>query len=142
MSLFQAALSMVLEMHRLSSSAVQKFMSDDIRKRSSEHTSGNDLDFGISGFNFPPSQFQLHLQHMHPPFLPFQYYQLLEHNHFTKDRFFPLEYVVAVLALDSPYEVTETTDIRDIISYYKTMGVDYDKVHTTALEKYTRLHRE
>ena len=31
----------------------------------------------IAGFNSPPSQYQLHLQFMLPPFLPFQYYQYL-----------------------------------------------------------------
>ena len=38
-------------------------------------------------------QFQLHIQYMLPPFLPFHYVQYLEGNHMTSQRFFPLEYI-------------------------------------------------
>lgn len=31
-----------------------------------------------AGFNSPPSQYQLHMQFMLPPFLPFQYWQYLK----------------------------------------------------------------
>ena len=36
---------------------------------------------------------------MLPPLLPFQYRMYLDGQHFTHSRFFPLEYIKAVLAL-------------------------------------------
>jgi hypothetical protein len=42
----------------------------------------------IAGFNYPPSQYQLHLQFMLPPFIPFHYQQYLNGLHFTPGRFF------------------------------------------------------
>ena len=56
----------------------------------------------IAGCNFPPSQFQLHIQYILPPHLPFQYRMYLDGQHYTHKRFFPLEYIKAVLALDEP----------------------------------------
>ena len=47
------------------------------------------------GFNYPPSQYQLHLQFAMPPLLPAQF-ELYERGvHFTHMRFFPLSYVRA-----------------------------------------------
>ena len=87
------------------------------------------LRFVMAGFNFPPSQFQLHLQFMMPPLLPFQYQQYQRGVHMTYERFFPLPYVRAVLALDAPYDVRDDTPIGDIIAHYKALGVDYDVLH-------------
>jgi len=42
-----------------------------------------------AGFNYPPSQYQLHLQFMLPPFVPNHYQQYLNGLHFTAGRFFP-----------------------------------------------------
>eukprot|EP01089_Gocevia_fonbrunei_P017793 TRINITY_DN5881_c0_g1_i2.p1 TRINITY_DN5881_c0_g1~~TRINITY_DN5881_c0_g1_i2.p1 ORF type:complete len:390 (+),score=90.15 TRINITY_DN5881_c0_g1_i2:54-1172(+) len=52
-----------------------------------------------AGFNFPPSQYQLHLQFIVPPMIPFQYHLYLQGVHFTPNRFFPIEYVREVLKL-------------------------------------------
>ena len=54
----------------------------------------NDL---LMGFNFPPSQAQLHLQCIAPIMLPFQYAQYLRDVHYTPQRFFPVEYVADLL---------------------------------------------
>jgi hypothetical protein len=83
----------------------------------------------MSGFNYPPSQYQLHLQFMMAPLLPFQYLQYLRGLHYTVGRFFPVSYVRAVLALDVAYDVQDDTPIEDIIAFYKQRGVDYATIH-------------
>lgn len=60
-----------------------------------------------AGFNYPPSQYQLHLQYMLPPFLPFQWFSCLKGVHFTRGRFFPFEYVRRVLASQGMFDVIQ-----------------------------------
>lgn len=95
----------------------------------------------MSGFNYPPSQYQLHLQFMMTPLLPFQYLQYLRGLHFTVGRFFPVSYVRAVLALDVPYDVRDDTPIDDIIAFYKARGVDYAVIHQEFYDKIDASHR-
>eukprot|EP00758_Cryptobia_borreli_P005330 Tbor_TRINITY_DN4845_c0_g1::TRINITY_DN4845_c0_g1_i1::g.1235::m.1235 len=57
------------------------------------------MDAAISGFNSPPSQFQLHLQFMSPMLFPYHWATFLKGKAFTKYRFFPREYVVDVLKM-------------------------------------------
>jgi hypothetical protein len=81
------------------------------------------------GFNIPPSQYQLHMQFIVPPFLPYQQLMLLKGNHFTKGRFFPLSYVQEVLALNQPMQVNDDTPLEAVIENYRAKGVDYEKIH-------------
>jgi len=76
-------------------------------------------------FNFPPSQFQLHLQWLVPPLTPFQHYMAEIKNHFHQGRAIPFSYVCNVLALDKPYPVTKDTPLETIFEHYKGLGVDY-----------------
>jgi hypothetical protein len=46
-----------------------------------------------AGLNYPPSQYQLHVQFILPPLLPFHYHLYQRGTHFTHKRFFPVEYV-------------------------------------------------
>jgi hypothetical protein len=46
--------------------------------------------------------------------------------HYTPNRFFPLEYVLAVLRLNEPYDVKEDTPITDITAHYAALGVRYE----------------
>jgi hypothetical protein len=50
-----------------------------------------------AGFNYPPSQYQLHLQFMYAGVLPYQYWMFQCGHHFTEGRFFPFEFVEAAL---------------------------------------------
>lgn len=84
----------------------------------------------ISCFNFPPSQFQLHVQWIVPPLTPFQHFMGESHNHFHYGRCFPLSYVRNLLSLDKPYAVTKDTKIEDIMAWGTSLGVDYDKEWT------------
>eukprot|EP01095_Lingulamoeba_sp_RSL-Kostka_P010263 TRINITY_DN3660_c0_g1_i1.p1 TRINITY_DN3660_c0_g1~~TRINITY_DN3660_c0_g1_i1.p1 ORF type:complete len:291 (+),score=95.31 TRINITY_DN3660_c0_g1_i1:367-1239(+) len=94
-----------------------------------------------SGFNYPPSQYQIHLQFMLPPFLPYQYYMYLTGKHFTPGRFFPYEYAIEVLKLNIPYEnLTDDTPIEDIISFYEERGVSYKEYIDKYYKKYGESH--
>jgi hypothetical protein len=81
----------------------------------------------IASFNFPPSQFQMHVQWLVQPMTPFQHLMQLQKNHFHHGRGFPLTYVRKLLQLDKPYDVKKETPIEEIMAYYKELGVDYDK---------------
>jgi len=95
----------------------------------------------VCGFNYPPSQYQLHLQFIVLPLLPFQYEQYVRGVHCTHGRFFPLQYVRAVLALDSPLHVDDDTSVESIVAHYKARGVDYDVVHARMYEQLGEQHR-
>lgn len=95
----------------------------------------------IAGFNYPPSQYQLHLQYMLPPFLPFQYYQYLKGLHFTKGRFVPIEYALAVFELGVPYPVTLDTPLEALFDFYKARGVDYNAIWEYEYKRYGDSHK-
>merc|ERR1719159_1108969 len=57
----------------------------------------------MTSFNFPPSQFQLHIQWIVPPMQPFQHFMAETKNHFHEGRAIPLPWVRKILALDRPY---------------------------------------
>ncbi len=59
----------------------------------------------VCGCNFPPSQFQLHIQYFLMPWLPCQYRPFLDGNQLVQGRWFPLEYIKRVLSLDDPMPV-------------------------------------
>lgn len=85
----------------------------------------------VKCFNFPPSQFQLHMQWLVPPLTPFHMLMALEHNHFHKGRGFPVSYVRKVLAVGAyPEPINKETSIESIMEYYKGKGVDYEKEWT------------
>eukprot|EP00933_Yihiella_yeosuensis_P022904 TRINITY_DN17927_c0_g1_i1.p1 TRINITY_DN17927_c0_g1~~TRINITY_DN17927_c0_g1_i1.p1 ORF type:complete len:397 (-),score=54.14 TRINITY_DN17927_c0_g1_i1:350-1540(-) len=88
----------------------------------------------ISCFNFPPSQFQLHVQWMVPPLVPFQHFMAEMRNHFHEGRCFPVSYVRKVLSLNEPFNVKKDTPIERIIEFYRGKGVDYTSEWTTWYE--------
>lgn len=89
----------------------------------------------LVGFNYPPSQYQLHIQYMSPVLLPHQRYLYQKGLHYTPGRFFPFEYVEKCLELASndplPHELLQdTTDVGEIIAYFKTnYQYSYETVH-------------
>jgi len=88
----------------------------------------------IRSFNMPPSQFQLHIQWLLPPLVPFQHYMSEIHNHFHEDRAFPLAYVRKLLELNEPYPVEKTTPVLDIVQHFSDR-VDYKKMWREFYEK-------
>mmetsp|Transcript_10353 Transcript_10353/g.16611 ORF Transcript_10353/g.16611 Transcript_10353/m.16611 type:complete len:252 (-) Transcript_10353:198-953(-) len=95
----------------------------------------------ISGLNFPPSQYWLHLQSMLPPLTPFHYSMYLEGRHFTYGRFFPVEYVQSALKLGMPIKNAREMDIQELIRIIEAKGVRYDEYWTKAYARYGMSHR-
>jgi len=91
----------------------------------------------LAGFNYPPSQYQLHVQFMCPVLMPHQRYLFEKGVHYTKGRFFPLSYVVTCLTLAeaSPLPadlLLDTTDIDAITKHFAAKhGHDYDAEHAS-----------
>lgn len=102
----------------------------------------------ICGMNYPPSQFQLHLQFMLPPLLPFHFNLALANQHFNHGRFFPLPYIRRVLEKQAELGckrfdvVTDDTNVEDIMSYFDNHGVIYDDVHSTCVRDYMDAQRK
>jgi len=95
----------------------------------------------ICGFNYPPSQYQLHIQFMLPPLFPFQYYLYLNGKHYTPGRFFPIDYVRQILQLNETYAVTDDTPLDEILTYFKNKhGIDYESFHKKKYEEYGQGH--
>lgn len=91
----------------------------------------------ISGFNWPPSQYQLHLQFMLPPLLPFQMLACSKKVHFTFGRFFPFEFVQAMLRCPEQFDWKEGSSIDDLFAFYKgKFGLDYAAVHAECYQRY------
>jgi len=123
-----AALQLLDTMEAACWAVTQQFLKrDDFRKKIfRKEISDEDLrKHIIVSFNFPPSQFQLHIQWLVPPLLPFQHYMAETGNHFHEGRAFPMSYVREVLALNEPYDVQHSTPIQEILDFYKGRGVDY-----------------
>lgn len=101
----------------------------------------------ISGMNFPPSQFQLHLQFMMPPLLPFHFNLALVNQHYHKGRYFPKDYVKAVLRKQAELgcqafaSVCEDTSIEEIMSYFDSHDVVYENYHATTVRLYAENQR-
>jgi hypothetical protein len=98
-------------------------------------------DIALCGMNFPPSMYQLHLQFVHPPMLPFQYAQSIQENHFHHGRFFPLDFLRKALSLGDSVKmaIDESTEITDIIAKIKELGVNYDEEQIALLRKCRRI---
>lgn len=102
------------------------------------------------GFNYPPSQYQLHIQYIAPMMLPFQHAQFQRGVHFTAKRFFPFAYVASCLAVlrdrneaMPPHLLEDKAPIEDIIKYFlQTHSIDYDSYHSTFLADFSAHERE
>jgi len=94
----------------------------------------------ICGFNSPPSQYQLHMQWIVLPLMPFHHQKLLEGTHAMHGRFFPLQYVKEILdQLDDAgetYDVNALTPPQEIIEYFNSKGIYYDRVWKENHQRY------
>jgi len=87
----------------------------------------------ISGMNFPPSQYQLHLQFIVPPMTPFHYQMYLEGKHYTFGRFFPYEFLVEALDKCDPIPDAADMAITDLLAH---LPVDYADIFHQCYERY------
>jgi hypothetical protein len=88
----------------------------------------------MAGFNYPPSQYQLHIQYMLPVLTPFHYANFLKGIHYTYKRFFPVKYVQQCLkfaaeASPLPAAVLDpNASIESTIEYFEAkFHLSYDK---------------
>lgn len=100
----------------------------------------------VAGLNYPPSQYQLHLQFMLPPFLPFQWRQCLADVHFTPERFFPIRFVREVLdhliSTGETYSFEPDTPVTATIAHFKEKGLDYGTIHAAEVQRFFDSHRK
>mmetsp|Transcript_95671 Transcript_95671/g.221833 ORF Transcript_95671/g.221833 Transcript_95671/m.221833 type:complete len:478 (+) Transcript_95671:204-1637(+) len=131
--LFQVAASAALKQYWADGPFRKKFFGNQPMPESAEDL----LETTLCGVNCPPSMFQLHLQFIHAPLLPFHYCLALGDGHFHHGRFFPLEYVRAALALGEKVrmKITDSTPIEDIINKVSEHGVHYDSMHSALMRK-------
>ncbi|KAF4673911.1 hypothetical protein FOL47_009942 [Perkinsus chesapeaki] len=87
-------------------------------------------EYAFVGFNYPPSQMQLHLQFALPPLTPFQSYLLGQGQNYPDLRSFDYHYVEEVL--ESVVKSSQTIDISNLTDAAKLVehirehtGVDY-----------------
>ena len=94
----------------------------------------------VTGCNFPPSQFQLHIQYFLMPWVPFQYRLFLDGGALGPKRWFPLKYVKEVLALNEPIDVKHDTPLAEIFAKYDAK-VSYDAAFEHELARVGASHR-
>ena len=111
-------------------------------------------DAYVSGFNFPPSQYQLHVQFMAPMLVPHHAYQYQRGTHYTEGRFFPYAYVDALLEAavakygpegkGIPAELLqEDTPVEAIIAFAEAqLGQSYAEAHKLAYDRAGALHSQ
>jgi len=95
------------------------------------------LEYSACGMNFPPSMYQLHLQFIHYPMLPFQFNMARKQQHWHHGRFYSLEYLRAALACGDQVkmDVHENTELSSIMNIVSAAGVHYDTFHRDLMEK-------
>merc|ERR1712232_244529 len=101
------------------------------------------MSVAMAGMNCPPSQYQLHLQFIHAPLLPFHYALALQYKHFHYGRFFPFEYMRAALAMGDKVrmDIKEDTEMQDIINHVNSLGVSYDEYQNRLQTKFRELQQ-
>lgn len=99
-------------------------------------------NYVLFGLNCPPSQYLLHVQAILLPLMPYQYYMYQMGNHFTKNRWFPLEYVKQILTMNKPMQVNTSTGAEDVISFFRKLGIDYDVFHQREYSKVAEAQNE
>jgi len=112
-----------------------KFLHPSARNMSFEDLRG----FVCAGFNYPPSQYQLHLQYLLPPLVPYQFQMVNEGKAFLYGRFFPVTYVREVLAKAVDGQnvpgLGSDTDVETIVAHFDALGIVYKEKHDQFLEQ-------
>eukprot|EP00928_Gymnodinium_smaydae_P027123 TRINITY_DN21079_c1_g1_i2.p1 TRINITY_DN21079_c1_g1~~TRINITY_DN21079_c1_g1_i2.p1 ORF type:complete len:465 (-),score=57.89 TRINITY_DN21079_c1_g1_i2:215-1453(-) len=131
--LFEAAATVSLNQFWGNDAFRQRYLGNEDPPSSTDEIAS----IAFCGMNCPPSMYQLHLQFIHPPLLPFHFSQALRKEHFHYERFFPLEYLNAALSLGerAKMKIDEQTQIRDIIEHIGQFGVEYDKMHAALIQR-------
>jgi len=117
-----------------------KFLHPRARNMSFEDLQG----LKCAGFNYPPSQYQLHLQYCLPPLVPFQFQMLKEGKGFLYGRFFPVTYVREVLVKAADGQnvpgLDSETDVETIIAHFDALGIVYKERHAEFVAQLQAAH--
>ena len=95
----------------------------------------------VAGYNYPPSQNQLHIQYMSPALMPHQHMMFLRGVHFTHMRFFPIDYVATCLErLAAAKTCCTHADLQlpmedFVVLLERRCGVAYTPLYAAFLEK-------
>merc|ERR1711865_350026 len=149
----QDGLALVNKLSGCCDLALGKFWEPEGYKNKFIHPNAHDLslqqisELVAAGFNYPPSQFQLHLQYMLPPFMPYQFQCLVENKSFARGRSFPLTYVRAVLVKAAEgganaVTVDSETPIDSIIEHFDKLGVSYEAIYSEFYENIVESHKK
>lgn len=97
----------------------------------------------FSGFNFPPSQCQLHLQFIIPPYVPYHAVLLAEGKHSDFERFFPFDFVreclVGLLEIGERirFEKIEHLSGRELIALiHEKLPLNYHRAYHESLSRH------
>lgn len=93
----------------------------------------------VAGCNFPPSQFQLHIQYFLMPWLPSHYAFFVEDAALVRKRWFPLAYIKKVLALNMPMDVKMDTSLDEIFAVFD-QHVDYNAAYDEEIKRVRAAH--
>lgn len=118
--------------------ATDEFLKDE-HFRTGVYRSGVSDDAIRSGisksFNYPPSQYQLHIQWIVPPLTPFQLFMTETRNHYIEGRAFPMAYVRKLLELNEVFPVEKDTPVEKIIEHFDKRGINYKEIWSKWFEE-------
>eukprot|EP00472_Partenskyella_glossopodia_P004440 CAMPEP_0197517168 /NCGR_PEP_ID=MMETSP1318-20131121/2141_1 /TAXON_ID=552666 /ORGANISM="Partenskyella glossopodia, Strain RCC365" /LENGTH=380 /DNA_ID=CAMNT_0043066505 /DNA_START=54 /DNA_END=1196 /DNA_ORIENTATION=+ len=143
-------LKMVLSMYEAAKDVVKSQFLGNKSWRSKLIRGADDIDWKddqiltkylISGFNYPPSQYWLHLQTMLPPMTPFHYSMYLQGRHYTYGRFFPIDYILDALQMEIKIPQAGEMPIEGIIQFFEAKGLRYDEYYHKNYQRYGEVHR-
>lgn len=121
--------------------AEEQFLSDKVWCGSLLATGFFDAADMLMGYNYPPSQNQLHVQYMLPVLMPHQYTMFLRGVHYTPQHFFPVAFVQECLQkLVQSGAHLDRTDldlpVEELLDVLKSKcGVNYDEAHAVFMAK-------
>ena len=126
---------------------VEKFYSQKAKNEMAKVGIDEWIDANVfAGFNFPPSQCQLHLQFILPPYVPYHSVLLAEGKHGDLGRFFPYNFMVRVLesaadqSISIPIEDMEKMTGMELAEFLSgKFNVDYFKYFEECVSKNGRV---
>lgn len=94
----------------------------------------------VCGCNFPPSQFQLHLQFFLMPWLPSHYKAFTAGVSLSRRRWFPLKYIKGLLGLNQPMAVELDTSLDEIFAVFDAQ-LSYDAAFEQEIARVAASHK-
>jgi len=100
----------------------------------------------VAGFNYPPSQWQVHMQFLAAPSSPYFYNAMQRGLHLNNGRFFPLAYIKAILnsVIEFPLSphINTETEADEIVQYFNQRQIKYNDFHNRELQRWQKLQEQ